>query len=68
MFLPRQMPPPLPPPPDPNGVKLEIKLSEAAFIKLVAIMMTVLLGSGVWVAQSASPPAAAPINPVEMAP
>lgn len=67
MFLSKRTPPPLQAP-ESNGVEIKVRLSEATFIKLVSIAVAVLLGSGVWVAQSASPPPDASTNPVEVTP
>lgn len=65
----KQTPPPLPPP-EQNGFKLELKLSEAALIKLVSIALPVVLsaGAGVWVVQSVSSPSVMPADAVEIVP
>lgn len=65
----KQTPPP--PPPEQNGFKLELKLSEAALIKLVRIVLPVMLsaaGAGLWAVQSTSSPSVGPADAVEIVP
>lgn len=49
------------PPPESNGLKLELRLSEATLLRLLPLGITVLVSSGLWVyAQPLSPDSAAP--------
>ena len=59
--------PPLPPP-EQNGIKLEVKLSEATLIKLASIAIPVLFGAGVLVVQSNPLSPAPPVDVVETIP
>ena len=60
--------PPPPPPPEQNGIKLEVKLSEATLIKLASIAIPVLFGAGVLVVQSNPLPQTPSDNGVEAIP
>lgn len=54
------------PPPESNGLKLELRLSEATLLKLLPLGITVLLGSSLWVyAQPPSSDSAAPAKVTE---
>lgn len=37
------------PPPESNGLKLELRLSEATLLRLLPLGITVLVSSGLWV-------------------
>ena len=37
------------PQPEPNGLKLELRISEATLIKLLPLGITLLLSSGLWI-------------------
>lgn len=66
----KQPPPPLPTP-EPNGVEIKIRLSEATLAQLVRLAVGVLVGSGVLAAyhtQSTSLPATSSTYSGDLAP
>ena len=68
MFMTKQTPPPLPPP-EPNGIEIKVRLSEATLLKLIPLAVAVLVGSGVLAhTQLVSPPNDSPANTVEVTP
>jgi hypothetical protein len=60
MFLTKKAPPPVPTIPEPDGIEIKIRLSEATLVKLIPLIIAVLLGSGVWVHTTQSAPV--PVN------
>lgn len=57
------------PPPEPDGIEIKVRLSEATLVKLIPIVLAVLVGSGAWVhSQSAPLPTDSPSDAVELTP
>lgn len=54
MFLNKQTTPP--PTPEPNGIEIKLRLSEATLVKLIPFVIAIFLGSGVWVHTTQSAP------------
>ena len=69
MFSAKQTPPP-PSAPEPNGIEIRVKLSEATLAKLISLIIAILLGSGAlaYHTQSAPLPTESPTDAVEVFP
>lgn len=49
---------------EPNGIEIKVRLSEAAFVKLIPLFIALLLGSGIWVRTQSLPASADSVSPV----